>query len=336
MALVKEIKEEGAVSGRFLVTDLQHKTAKNGSAFIAMRIGDRSGEIPMKIWDIRSDSLPGLSVGRVVELRDAGVRSFNGALQIEIDGRSLRNLILLNDEEVAFDDFLPSSPMESSRLWNIFDQAVAEVTNPALASLLKEFFGDPSLRSAFGRTPAALKRHHVYVGGLLEHTAGVLNLSLAAASYYPFIDKDLLITGAIFHDIGKIRTYHVGRSFEGTDEGRLIGHLVLGTQMVSELIRRLRERGETFPVQLEEMLLHLLISHHGIMEWGSPVEPLLIEACILHHADNFDAQVNKFQEILRNHGSDEEGWSPFDANLGRSIFMGKIRQEEEKILEGAE
>lgn len=336
MALVKEIKEEGAVSGRFLVLDLQQKTTKNGSVFFAMRIGDRSGEIPMKIWDIRPDTLPGLSAGRVVELVDAGVRSFNGSLQIEVDGRSLRNLRLLDDGEVSFDDFLPTSPTESSRLWHILDEAIAEVTNPSLLRLLRAFLNDPSFRLTFGRTPAALKRHHVYVGGLLEHTTGVLNLCLAAAQYYPRIDKDLLVTGAILHDIGKTRTYHVGRNFEGTDEGRLIGHLVLGTHMVSAMIRRLRESGESFPEQLEEMLLHLLISHHGIMEWGSPVEPLVLEACVLHHADNFDAQVSKFQEVLRTHGTDQGGWSPFDTNLGRSIFMGKGTGEAGRVGEAME
>jgi 3'-5' exoribonuclease len=334
MALVKEIKQEGNISGRFLVVDLQQKTAKNGSTFLALRIGDRSGEIPMKIWDARLDTLSGLSIGRVIELNEAGVRSFNGVLQIEVDGRNIRNVKLLDDKEVSFDEFLPSSPTESSRLWHVLDSAIAEVTNTSLAGLLKGFFNDPAFRQTFGRTPAALKRHHVYVGGLLEHTAGVLNLCLAAARYYPRIDKDLLITGAILHDIGKVRTYHVGRNFEGTDEGRLIGHLVLGTQMVSMMIQNLREKGESFPVQLEEMLLHLLISHHGIMEWGSPVEPLILEACILHHADNFDAQVSKFQEVLRTHSSNETGWSPFDANIGRSIYIGKVTSEE--VLENAE
>ena len=177
------------------------------------------------------------------------------------------------------------------------------------------------------RVPAALKRHHAYLGGLLEHTAGVTALCKAAADYYPMVNRDLLLTGAILHDIGKIKTYQLERGIEGTDEGKLIGHLILGVEMVeaaiTEILKHESDLGRTR--LLRNSLIHLLVSHHGIMEWGSPVEPLTLEACMLHHADNMDAQITKFLTIIRGDNVGKE-WSGFDPGLGRSVFLGGLEQ----------
>lgn len=331
ISMIKDLKAEETAQGDFLVLDLQMKTAKNGSAYLALRIGDRSGEIPMKIWDFRSSVFPNLAAGKAIRLNGAPVKTFNGSLQIEMDGRSSATLQVLESDELNYDSFLPGASEDPAFFWEIIDAYRAQMTNPPLIALLSAFFDDGDFRREFGRVPAALRRHHVYIGGLLEHTAGVLRLAMAAAEHYTGIYRDLLITGALLHDLGKLRTYRVGRGFEGTDEGRLIGHLVLGTQMVREKIQALRNDGVDFPSEDEEMLTHLLVSHHGIMEWGSPVEPLLIEACILHHADNFDAEVNKFQTILKQHEDSDEAWSSYDSNLGRSIYLHRgVRDEEKK------
>jgi 3'-5' exoribonuclease len=187
--------------------------------------------------------------------------------------------------------------------------------------------------------PAALKRHHVYIGGLLEHTAGVLALCEAAARLYPLVDRELLLTGAILHDVGKVSSYKVARSFEGTDEGKLLGHLVLGVQMVAEHIERLRaeagDRERGFPEELRLCLEHLLISHHGIMEWGSPVEPVSLEACLLHHADNMDAQATKFLSALRAHQPTTGLWTNYDAAVGRSVYTGRALLSQDDAVEGA-
>lgn len=323
MAMVKDLVADDVASGDFLVLDCQTKTAKNGSTYLTLRIGDRTGEIAMKIWDVRSASFPALSSGKAIRLNEAPVRSFNGTLQIELDGKNTAALQILEKDTVEYDRFLPVTPADPAFYWEIVDQSRKRITHPSYAALLSSFFDDPTFRQEFGKVPAALRRHHVYVGGLLEHTASVLRLALAAADHYPGIHRDLLITGALLHDIGKLRTYRVAAGFEGTDEGRLIGHLILGTQMVREKIQALRNAGQIFSEEDEGMLLHLLVSHHGIMEWGSPVEPLLIEACILHHADNFDAEVNKFQTIMRQHEGAVDSWAPYDSNLGRSIYLSR-------------
>jgi 3'-5' exoribonuclease len=183
-----------------------------------------------------------------------------------------------------------------------------------------------------------LKRHHVYIGGLLEHTAGVTMLCQAAANYYPFVNKDLLLTGAVLHDIGKTRTYEMETVFSGTDQGKLIGHLVLGINMIEQAITDLfGERAEDTGNPILMSLVHLLVSHHGIMEWGSPVEPLTLEACILHHADNMDAQVSKFLTVIRNQ-SHENAWTAFDPGLGRSVYLNGLIEKTTKpdeLSEGA-
>lgn len=330
---IKEISPKTAVTGRFLIIEAQLRAAKNGSQFIALRLGDKSGEIGAKIWDASEEIFGRIPAGQVVELKGVAAREFAGAVQLEMDARAASSWRLLDEAEVDFADFLPTAPEPREELWRRLDDAVGSVREPHLSALLKSFFADDRFRTAFGRVPAAIKRHHVYIGGLLEHTAGVVAICEAVARIYPLVDRDLLLTGAILHDIGKTASYKVGRSFEGTDEGKLLGHLVLGVEMVGTRIERLRAAAggaeEGFREELRLCLQHLLISHHGIMEWGSPVEPLSLEACLLHHADNLDAQATKFIQALRAHQPTAGLWTSYDASIGRSIYTGRAPLDRE-------
>ncbi|MGE5549911.1 MAG: 3'-5' exoribonuclease YhaM family protein [Bacteroidota bacterium] len=322
--LIKDINPQTAVSGQFLILEAQLRTAKNGSQFMALRLGDKSGEIGAKIWDASEDISGRIPAGQVIEVRNLKAREFAGTVQLELDAKAVSSWRVLPEAEVDFAAFLPTAPSNREELWRRLETAMASVAEPHLAALLRSFFGDDDLRAAFAKVPAAIKRHHVYIGGLLEHTAGVVALCEAAARVYPMVDRDLLITGAILHDIGKIASYRIGRSFEGTDEGKLLGHLILGVQMVAARIDELRKNTpEGFPEELRLCLEHLLISHHGIMEWGSPVEPVSLEACLLHHADNMDAQATKYLNALRAHQPTAGLWTNYDAAVGRSIYTGR-------------
>lgn len=325
---VKDIAARMPVSGRFLIVEAQLRTAKNGSQFVALRFGDRSGEIPAKMWDASEELFTQLPAGGVIELTNAAAKEFGGAVQVELDAKAPDAWRILDEAEVDFSEFLPTSPSPREDLWRRLDAAVASVREPHLARLLGIYFSEQKFRAAFALVPAALRRHHVYIGGLLEHTVGVTALCEAVAGLYPMVDRDLLVTGAILHDIGKVSSYKVGRLIEGTDEGKLLGHLVLGVQMVADGIASLRaaqgDAEEGFPEQLRLCLEHLLISHHGIMEWGSPVEPVSLEACLLHHADNLDAQAAKFINALRAHEPTGGLWTNYDAAIGRSIYAGRI------------
>lgn len=325
-ALIKEIKPQAMVTGRFLILEAQLRSAKNGSQFVSLRLGDKSGEIAGKIWDADEQVFSRVPVGRVMELRNLMAREFAGTLQLEIDAKGTCWRIL-DDGEIDYTEFLPAAPSLGEELWRRLDALVASVREPSLAALLGSFFGDPAFRAAFGLVPAALKRHHVYIGGLLEHTAGVASICEAVAGLYPLADRDLLLTGALLHDIGKIASYKVGRTFEGTDEGKLLGHLVMGMQMAEARIMSLRaaagDPAGVFPEELRLCLEHMLASHHGIMEWGSPVEPLSLEACLLHHADNMDAQATKYINAIGAHEPTAGLWTNYDASVGRSIYTGR-------------
>lgn len=334
--VVKEITGDKPVTGQYLIAENQYRTAKNGTHFLAMKIGDQTGEIGVKIWDASEELYHQLEVGKVIEIINVIPKLFKDQIQLEWDGRNNQVFRIIPEDQIDYSHLLPHSPGNLKIFWSFLSNAIANIKEPVLQKVLRSFFDDQEFIDKFLRVPAALKRHHAYIGGLVEHTAGVTSLCLAAADYYPMVNRDLLITGAILHDIGKTKTYKIGKGFDGTDEGKLIGHLVLGVQMVERAFSTVF--GQMTPTENEQnlrnQLIHLLVSHHGIMEWGSPIEPLTVEGCILHHADNMDAQITKFLTIMREHQSGK--WAPFDSGLGRSIFLGKSMNNIESVEMGDE
>jgi 3'-5' exoribonuclease len=316
---LKKVAGDQPVSGQYMIIENQLRTAKNGSAYLAMKIGDHTGEVAVKVWDADEELFNRLEAGKVISIFNIQPKIFKDQIQLEWDARNSGAFKLVPESEVDFGSFLPQSPGNLTNCWSYLTEIMAGIREKPLRAVLNSFFGDPDFKARFIKFPAALKRHHAYIGGLLEHTAGVTALCKAAADYYPLVNRDLLLTGAVLHDIGKVKTYKIGKGFEGTNEGKLMGHLILGVEMVERAFDKIG--GEAGDIRTS--LLHLLISHHGIMEWGSPVEPLTIEACILHHADNMDAQVMKFLTIIRNEEHDHE-WAAYDPGLGRSIFLGNL------------
>jgi 3'-5' exoribonuclease len=319
---IKNINSSQPVSGRYMIAENQLRTAKNGSNYLAMKIVDSTGELAVKVWDAGEEIFRRMAVGSIIELNQVSPKYFKDQIQLEWDSKNSNAFRLVPEAEINYSEFLPQAPGELSDYWARLSQKIDSVKEPALKRVLDFFFTDREFVARFLRVPAALKRHHAYVGGLVEHTVGVVSLCDAASQYYPWVNRDLLITGAILHDIGKTRTYKIGRGFDGTDEGKLIGHLILGVEMVEKAIAsvNIEPNEQDFREALRNNLIHLLVSHHGIMEWGSPIEPLTVEACILHHADNTDAEVTKFLTIIRARNETEE-WAPYDNGLGRSIYL---------------
>lgn len=328
--LVKDISDNMLVSGKYMIMENRLATAKTGSKFLAIKLADRSGEIGAKVWNANEDIYNLLAVGEIIELTNVPAKSFNGVLQLDWESNH-KVFRILSKSEADYSAFLPQSPGNVSEYWHTLQETMESIQEPMLQAVLKSFFDQPEFVTEFLRMPAALKRHHAYIGGLAEHTAGVVAICNAAAAYYPLVNRDLLLTGAILHDIGKIKNYQIERGFEGTDEGKLIGHLVLGVCMVQQAIKDLGY-GDFASGDLGNQLLHLLVSHHGIMEWGSPIEPLTVEGCILHHADNLDAQTVKFLTIIREQQGNKSAWAPYDTGLQRSLYLGRtvaVSQEAE-------
>jgi 3'-5' exoribonuclease len=318
---IKDIIPNQPVSGFFMIMDNQLRNAKNGTNYLAMKIGDATGEVAVKIWNAPEELFQQLAPGEVIELLQLVPKLFKDQIQLDWDARNMTAFRLVPEEETDYRDFLPHAPGELAGYWEELERFITSVQETGLKKVLQFFFADQDFVAHFIRVPAALKRHHAYIGGLVEHTVGVTRLCEAAAGFYPAANRDLLITGAILHDIGKTRTYQIGKGFTGTDEGKLIGHLILGVQMVEQAVNQLgAEVNPEYQVRLRNNLLHLLVSHHGLMEWGSPIEPLTVEACILHHADNMDADVVKFLTIMRGQDATTD-WAPYDNGLGRSIYL---------------
>jgi 3'-5' exoribonuclease len=197
------------------------------------------------------------------------------------------------------------------------------MSNPHLRALAECFLIDEDFLRKFTAAPAGVKNHHAYHGGLLEHVVTLLNVADRIADLYPEVDRDLLLTGIFLHDIGKVDELSYDRAFAYTDEGQLVGHLVMGVEMLRDKAERTADlTGEPFPAELLLRLKHMIVSHHGTHEFGSPKLPMTPEAVALHYLDNLDAKIHAFTREIRDDPCRESSWTPFQQNLGRRLFKG--------------
>ncbi len=294
------------VSGTYLLNSVELGTTKNGQAFGKLILGDPSGQVPGRLWDRAEELLAPLEAGRAVKIRGR-VDSFRGQAQVIVEH------IEPTTAEPA--DFLPASPIAPEELWQQLGKALRQVHDRNLKQLLDLFFADQAFRNTFGRAPAAKAAHHAYVAGLLEHTASLATMAVAAADHYTHLDRDVLIAGALLHDIGKTQELTLGPPIDYTDQGRLMGHLVLGLDMLEKRLARLPK----FPAATADHLRHLIVSHHGFEQFGSPTKPKTPEAVALHLLDDLDAKTAMVKEALaaRPEGQD---WTAFHRLLERHLF----------------
>ncbi|HID26108.1 MAG TPA: HD domain-containing protein [Thermoplasmata archaeon] len=289
---------------------------------------DKTGEIIVKFWggdnrDRVKRLYDSFSTGDVVQIRSGNVEIYEEKPQISIN-ETTGGLRRCSPSEYDVSDFIPA--LEENQIKSLYDEVTDEIQtieNEQLKGLLDLFFSDPSFVKDFTHSPSAIMHHHNYVGGNLEHTVSVIRLCNTICEMYPDIDRDLVITGAILHDVGKLREYKTTAAIDKTEEGNFIGHIVIGDRWVREKIVELKQNGKDFDQDLENRLCHMILSHHGKYEWGSPRMPKLLEACILHQADLMDSQVKNYMQ-LREEGrklTDEDWAFMWDADLGRKRIM---------------
>jgi 3'-5' exoribonuclease len=229
----------------------------------------------------------------------------------------------IESEKVELADFLPHTEQDVSKLYERLRGFLLKLTNPHLRGLAECFLMDQDFVRNFCRAPAGIRNHHAFLGGLLEHVVTLLDAADRLAPLYPDVDRDLLLMGVFLHDIGKVRELSYDRAFAYTDEGQLIGHLVIGVEILNEQVRRVPDlTGEPFPTELLLRLKHLILSHHGTYEFGSPKLPMTPEAIALHHLDNFDAKVHSFTRDIREDHNATSAWTPFNQSLQRRLFKG--------------
>ena len=306
---VAQFSDGSQVRDVFLVTEFQERTTKDGSPYATMMLADKTGSIKAILWSY-SPGEHRVAKDQFVEAKGV-VGTYNNQLQLR-----LLALTPCPEEKVSVGDFLRTTDKDTDQLLKKIISIVSEIKDPSLEALMKSFLDDAEFMDGFRRAPAALSMHHPYLGGLLEHTHNTIRLCKAFSLIYPGIDADLIVAGAFIHDIGKIREYDYTRSIGFSTIGRLKTHMLLGCETLREHIGSI----PGFPEKLAVKLEHLILSHHGQKEWGSPVEPLFLEANLLHFADNLDAKAFMFDEARRKAGEDDE-WTPYSRELQRYIYL---------------
>jgi 3'-5' exoribonuclease len=313
---VADIRENQSVDSVFLVTAKNHGVTKGGSGYLTLKLRDRSGEIECRVWE-RAEEL-----GKEFEKNDfVRVRGhatlYQGKLQIRV-----QDVGRVEEKEVATEDFLPKSQFDPEAMAEELMTILRGMKNPHLRALAEAFFSDQAFMDLFKRAPAGKSIHHPYLGGLLEHTLSLLRLILKVVENYQGIDVDLLLIGGFLHDMGKIHEFSYDRAVEYTDRGQLLGHLVMEVETVNEKIKTI----PGFPEELAMLVKHMLVSHHGSLEFGSPKLPQTLEAVILHYLDDLDGKIQSIQSLMER----ERGarWTSFHRGYGRNFFIGKSEEDE--------
>jgi 3'-5' exoribonuclease len=318
---VQSLADGDNVEEVYLVIDKQLRANRNGNLFIQLELRDRTGAISARLWNAGEQLFRSFEAGDFLFIK-AKVQLFQGALQM-----ILSHLDRISSEKVELADFLPHTEQDVSKLYERLRNLLRKVSNPHLRALAECFLMDDEFVEGFCKAPAGVRNHHAYIGGLLEHVVTMLDAADRIAPLYPEMDRDLFLMGVFLHDIGKVRELSFDRAFAYTDEGQLVGHMVMGVEMVSAKVARAAElTGEPFPTELLLRLKHLILSHHGTYEFGSPRLPMTPEAIALHHLDNFDAKLNTFTREIRQ-DANTSSWTPYHQALERRLFKGGARAE---------
>jgi len=325
---IENLREGDVVNDFFAVKIKNPPRAYKRGTWFGFMATDKTGEINVKFWggenkDRVKRLYESFKVGEVIQIRLGNVEIYEEKPQISIN-ETTGGLRRCGANEYDVSDFIPS--LEEGKIKELFEQIKKEIKsieNKQLKNLLDVFFNDSEFVKQYTHSPSAITHHHNYVGGNLEHTVGVVRLCNNICEMYPGIDRDLVIVGGILHDIGKLKEYITTAAIDKTDEGNFIGHIVMGNRWIREKIAELREKGKEFDQDLENRLCHLILSHHGKYEWGSPRMPKIIEACVLHEADMMDSQVkNYIQNVEEGRKNTDEDWAfIWDPDLGRKRIM---------------
>jgi 3'-5' exoribonuclease len=318
---VKQLTDGETLEDVFLVTDKQLRANRNGNLYLQVDLTDRTGTINARQWNVGEHVFRSFEVGDFLQVRGK-VQLFQGTLQI-----ILAQVERVEPEKIGLDlaDFLPQTQQDIGKLLERLRSVLMKLTNPHLRALSECFLMDGDFVHDFCRAPAGIRIHHAYMGGLLEHVVTLLDAAERILPLYPELDRDLLLMGIFLHDIGKVRELTYGRNFAYSDEGQLVGHLVIGVEMLNEYAARVPQlTGEAFPRELQLRLKHMILAHHGSYEFGSPKLPMTPEAIALHYLDNFDAKVHIFTREIREDKNNTSAWTPFNQSLQRKLFKGLV------------
>ncbi|RJR29033.1 MAG: HD domain-containing protein [Desulfobacteraceae bacterium] len=318
---VKDIRKDDRIKGLYLVKAKKRLATKKGDPYLSVTLADRTGDIEAKVWDRVEDFDALFKEGDVLEF-DALAGCYMDQVQLTISGMR----VPADPVDPCF--FLETCERDGAEMVAALRNVLKKIANPHLKNLCDRFLSDHAFMTLFKKAPAAKNFHHGYLGGLLEHTLSVCEMVLPISSHYPELDKDLLMAGAFLHDVGKVKELSFERKIDYTDEGRLLGHIVLGVAMVDEKLGAMK----SFPSELALRLKHLILSHHGEYEFGSPKRPKCLEAFALHLIDDLDAKMNGLDRFMKRDRQDGN-WTDFNRLFGRYFLKAVPENPEENMQE---
>lgn len=314
---VSELANGDAVDELFLVAEKQLRADKQGNQYLSLGLRDRTGVIDARLWNANPALAGTFEAGDYLQVKGK-VHLFHGTPQL-----ILSQIKVTGPDGIDPDLFQPRGSQSVAALLGRLRPMLFGLGNPHLRALGEAFLIDEEFMSRFGAAPAGIKTHHAFLSGLLEHVVTMMTVITRIADLYPEVDRDLWLIGAFLHDMGKVRELSYDRGFGYSDEGQLIGHLVIGVEMLNEKILKAQElTGEPFPEELTLRLKHMIVSHHGELEFGSPKLPMTPEAVALYYLDNLDAKIHTFTREIRDDPHREARWTPYFQSMNRRIFKG--------------
>jgi 3'-5' exoribonuclease len=302
--------ENQNITTTFVVASKQIKPKKTGDLYLALTLADRTGQIEAKVWDNVQEVIDVFDQDDFVKIKGL-LNKYNNRFQLTI-----HKLRKCQEHEVDFSDYLPKTEKDVDQLWQTLRDFVESFQNDHLKALLQAFMADPEIEMRYKNAPAAKTLHHAFVGGLLDHVVSLFRSCDLVARNYAQIDRDLLLSGAFLHDIGKLHELSYARSISYTTSGQLLGHMIIELEMLQKKIAQVPD----FPAELKILLEHMIISHHGQYEFGSPKLPMFPEALMLHYLDDLDSKMESMRAQFEREIENEDAWTSYNPSLGRPLL----------------
>ena len=311
-------QENKVITSSFVVASKQVKAKKNGEPYLALTLADRTGQIEAKMWDNVEEFIDVFEQEDFLKIKGL-INKYKNRFQLTI-----HKLRRMEEAEIDFTDYLPKTTKDIGELWRTLTEFVATFQNPQLKALVELFMADAEIAERYRNAPAAKTLHHAYIGGLLDHVVSLFRSCDLLCHNYPQVNRDLLLTGAFLHDIGKLQELTYNRSFSYTTRGQLLGHMIIELEMLQAKLSKLPD----FPEGLKTLLEHMIISHHGQYDFGSPKLPMFPEALMLHYLDDLDSKMEAMRAHFDRESELEGPWTSYNASLGRPLL------DSRKFLQG--
>lgn len=312
--MIKDLKPGDKFVSFFVLRKKEIRTKFNSDEiYLSLELGDASQRIRGTVWEKPQEAYEAIEAGDIMKVKATAIH-FKEQLHLNIEK------IRKAEENDGFDikELVPVVDKDRDALFSHLEELIAGVENPHLKELLNLVFTDSEIRQQFKDAPGGKLWHHNYLGGLLEHTLSVTDIADRVGQMYPDVKRDLIVAAGLLHDIGKISSYTYKTLIDFTDDGRLVGHIVIGAQMVKDKIRMIKD----FPKDLEMELTHLILSHQGKLEHASPVVPMTLEGMILYYADEIDSNANAYQRITKREKEPGRKWSSYVSLINRYLYFG--------------